>query len=87
MDASFWDGKRAPGIVDTINVNEYDSVVECIDSAFKRYADRKAFTSVGYTLTYREIDEYSAAFASYLQNHTTLQPGDRVAVQMPNIMQ
>ena len=28
MDASFWDGKRAPGIVDTINVNEYDSVVE-----------------------------------------------------------
>ncbi|WP_370293584.1 AMP-binding protein [Thalassolituus sp.] len=87
MDASFWDGKRAPGIADTINTNEYDSVVEVIDSAFERYADRKAFTSVGYTLTYREIDEYSAAFASYLQNHTTLKPGDRVAVQMPNIMQ
>lgn len=87
MEASFWDGKRAPGIADTINVNEYDSVVEVIDSAFKRYADRKAFTSVGYTLTYREIDQYSAAFASYLQNCTSLKAGDRVAVQMPNIMQ
>ncbi|WP_419811400.1 AMP-binding protein [Bacterioplanoides sp.] len=87
MDTSFWDGKRAPGVPDTINLNEYDAVVEVIENAFKRYADRPAFTSIGYTLTYRQIDEYSAAFAAYLQNHTSLQPGDRIAIQMPNILQ
>jgi long-chain acyl-CoA synthetase len=87
MEASFWDGKRAPGIQDAIDLSQYDSVVEVIENSFKRYADRPAFTSIGYTLTYRQIDEYSAAFASYLQNHTTLKPGDSIAIQMPNILQ
>tara|TARA_R110001583_G_scaffold83286_1_gene220203 strand:- start:374 stop:2095 length:1722 start_codon:yes stop_codon:yes gene_type:complete len=87
VEASFWDGKRAPGVQDTIDLSRYDSVVEVIENSFKRYADRPAFTSIGYTLTYRQIDEYSAAFASYLQNHTTLKPGDSIAIQMPNILQ
>jgi long-chain acyl-CoA synthetase len=87
MEASFWDGKRAPGVKDTIDLSAYDSVVEVIENSFKRYADRPAFTSIGYTLTYRQIDEYSAAFANYIQNHTTLKPGDSIAIQMPNILQ
>jgi len=87
VEASFWDGKRAPGIKDSIDLSEYDSVVEVIENSFRRYADRPAFTSIGYTLTYRQIDEYSAAFANYLQNHTTLKPGDAIAIQMPNILQ
>ena len=87
MEASFWDGKRAPGVQDTIDLSQYDSVVEVIENSFKRYADRPAFTSIGYTLTYSQIDEYSAAFANYLQNHTTLKPGDSIAIQMPNILQ
>ncbi len=87
MEASFWDGKRAPGVKDAIDLSMYDSVVDVIENSFKRYADRPAFTSIGYTLTYRQIDEYSAAFANYLQNHTTLKPGDSIAIQMPNILQ
>jgi len=87
VEASFWDGKRAPGVQDTIDLSKYDSVVEVIENSFKRYADRPAFTSIGYTLTYRQIDEYSAAFANYIQNHTTLKPGDSIAIQMPNILQ
>ncbi len=39
------------------------------------------------TLTYAELERYSAAFAGYLQAHTDLAPGDRIAVQMPNILQ
>jgi long-chain acyl-CoA synthetase len=87
MEASFWDGKRAPGVKDTIDLSAYDSVVEVIENSFKRYAERPAFTSIGHTLTYAQIDEYSAAFANYLQNHTTLKPGDSIAIQMPNILQ
>jgi long-chain acyl-CoA synthetase len=87
VEASFWDGKRAPGVQDTIDLSQYDAVVDVIENAFKRYADRPAFTSIGYTLTFRQIDEYSAAFTSYIQNHTTLKPGDSIAIQMPNILQ
>ena len=87
MEASFWDGKRAPGISDTVDFSEYGSVIEVVEKSFKNYADRAAFTSIGLTMTYADIDEKSAAFASYLQNHTNLKPGDTIAIQMPNILQ
>ncbi len=87
MEASFWDGKRAPGIQDTLDLSQYSAAVEVIEMAFKKYAHRPAFTSIGHTLTYADIDERSAAFANYLQNHTNLKPGDTIAIQMPNILQ
>ena len=87
MEASFWDGKRAPGISDSVDFSEYGSVIEVVEKSFKNYADRAAFTSIGLTMTYADIDERSAAFASYLQNHTNLKPGDTIAIQMPNILQ
>ena len=87
MEASFWDGKRAPGISDKVDFSEYGSVIEVVEKSFKSYADRAAFTSIGLTMTYADIDEKSAAFASYLQNHTNLKPGDTIAIQMPNILQ
>lgn len=87
MEASFWNGKRAAGVSDTIDMQKYDSVVAVIEDALEKYAERPAFTSINYTLTYQQIDEYSAAFAAYLQNETDLKPGDRIAIQMPNILQ
>ncbi len=87
MEASFWDGKRASGIEDEINFNEYSSAVQAIEEAFVKYADRPAFTSLGHTLSFQDIDAYSAAFAHYLQNHTSLIPGDAIAIQMLNTLQ
>ena len=87
MEASYWDGKRAPGVSDQIDLDQYQAAVEVIESSFKNYKDLPAFTSIGKTLTYGEIDQYSAAFANYLQNHTSLKPGDTIAIQMPNVLQ
>jgi len=87
MDVSFWDGKRAPGVVDSLDFSQFNSVIEVIENAMKSFPDRKAFTGFGHTLTYREIDQYSGAFAHYIQNHTDLKPGDAIAVQMPNTLQ
>ena len=86
MEASFWDGKRAPGVADSIEI-QYDSAIEAIEESFKKYADRPAYTCMGHTLTYKDMDILSAQFASYLQNHTELKRGDTVAVQMPNVLQ
>lgn len=87
MEASFWDGKRAPGVVDTLDFSLYDSVVEVVELAFKNYPNRPAFTGLGHTMTYGDIDTYSAAFANYLQTETDLKPGDAFAIQMPNVLQ
>mgnify|MGYP000636850116 CR=1 FL=1 len=87
MEASFWDGKRAPGVVDSLDFSLYDSVVEVVELAFKNFPDRPAFTGLGHTMTYRDIDLYSAAFAHYIQTETDLKPGDAFAIQMPNVLQ
>lgn len=87
MDVSFWDDKRAPGITNTLDFSTFDSVIDVIENAMKIFPDRNAFTGFGHTLTYREIDQYSAAFSHYLQEATDLQPGDAIAIQMPNTLQ
>lgn len=55
--------------------------------ACRTYADSPAFTCMGRTLTYRELYDLSGRFAAYLQQSTQLQPGDRIAVQLPNVLQ
>ena len=87
MQADFWNDKRPAGVPSTIDINAYDSVVEVFERSCRRFADRPAFSNLGVTLTYGELDHLSAAFAAWLQQHTDLVPGDRIAVQMPNVLQ
>lgn len=63
------------------------SILDVFSNACARFGDRPAFTCLGQTLSIGDIDKLSARFASYLQNHTGLQPGDRIAVQLPNVLQ
>ncbi|NWC81078.1 long-chain-fatty-acid--CoA ligase [Pseudomonas putida] len=87
MQADFWNDKRPAGVPSTIDIHAYTSVVEVFERSCKRFADRPAFSNLGKTLTYGELDRLSAAFAAWLQQHTDLVPGDRIAVQMPNVLQ
>lgn len=52
-----------------------------------RFADKPAYTCMGHTLTYGDLDRLSQQFAAYLQHHTDLEPGDRIAIQLPNVLQ
>lgn len=87
MHADFWNDKRPPGVPSQIDMSTYKSVVEVFERSCKTFADRPAFSNLGVTLTYAELDRYSAAFAAYLQQCTDLKPGERIAVQMPNVLQ
>ncbi|HEY7771739.1 MAG TPA: AMP-binding protein [Marinagarivorans sp.] len=68
----------------TINAN---TALALFEHAFKTYPDRPAFTCLGTTLSYRDIDQQSAALSAYLAHSLKLQPGDRIALQMPNVTQ
>ncbi|WP_172152584.1 MULTISPECIES: long-chain-fatty-acid--CoA ligase FadD2 [Pseudomonas] len=87
MQPDFWSDKRPAGVPNDIDLGAYKSVIEVFERSCKKFADRPAFSNMGVTLTYAELDRLSGAFASYLQKHTDLKPGERIAVQMPNVLQ
>ncbi len=83
------DLEKTPGsyLPDSLNPHGYQSLPDVLALASKKFADLPAFTSVGRTMTYRELNEKSDQFAAYLQNETDLVAGDRIAVQLPNVIQ
>lgn len=87
MQPDFWNDKRPAGVPNDVDMGGFRSVVEVFERSCKTHANRPAFSNMGMTLTYADLERYSAAFAAWLQNHTDLQPGDRIAVQMPNLLQ
>ena len=83
----FYQDKYPAGVPREVDLNKYSSMVDVFDQSVKKHADRPAFSAVGATLTYRDLDTQSRNFAAWLQNKTDLKPGDRIAVQMPNVSQ
>lgn len=76
--------KEYPGTIDT---NKYNSLVELIDKFLKKFASRPAFMCLGQTMSFAELDRLSMQFAAWLQQDLGLKPGERIAVQLPNILQ
>ena len=74
-------------VPESLNLAGYQSLIDILTLAVDKYNDLPAFTSIGRTLTYRELGEKSDQFAAYLQNNTGLVPGDRIAIQLPNVIQ
>ena len=79
-----WHKQYDAGIPLEINPNEFSSINDVLETAFRKFSDRPAFHNMGTTLTYQEIDQLSLKFASYLQNELKLQKGDRVAMVIDN---
>ena len=68
-------------------MDEYQTISDMFTSVCKQYSHSDAFNCLGQTITFGELDKLSRNFAAYLQYHTTLAPGDRMAIQLPNILQ
>ena len=81
-----WLKHYPPGVPEAIDTSRYSSLSSLLDESFDRYGDRVAFVCMGKMLTYRELDAASRAFGAWLQSKG-LQPGARVAIMMPNILQ
>ncbi|MBX8573220.1 long-chain-fatty-acid--CoA ligase FadD1 [Pseudomonas cichorii] len=87
MIENFWKDKYPSGIATDIDPDEYPNVQAVLKQSCERFANKPAFSNLGKTITYGELYELSGAFAAWLQQHTDLQPGDRIAVQLPNVLQ
>jgi len=82
-----WLNQYPPGVPADIDPDAYPSLKEAIEAAFTTFRQVPAFTNMGATLTYAQLDELSRAFGAWLQRKSGLVRGDRVALMMPNILQ
>lgn len=82
-----WFSSYPEGVPQEIKLNEFDSVIQLFEESCKAYADKVAFENMGARLTYRQVDKLSRDFAAYLQQELGLKKGDRIAIQMPNLLQ
>ncbi|CAN5320906.1 long-chain-fatty-acid--CoA ligase FadD [soil metagenome] len=82
-----WYSKYPTGIPHEIGPLEYQSLIELFEVSTRKYKDRVAFVNMGVELTFREVDSLSTDFAAFLQKDLGLKKGDRIAIQMPNLLQ
>ncbi len=81
-----WLKQYSAGVPAEVDANAYPSLVELMDAAFKKHADKPACKMMGKSLSFAQMDEQSRALAAYFQS-LGLEKGDRIAVMMPNVFQ
>ena len=82
-----WLQQYPTGVPTDIDPDEYASIRDLFEEACKTHGNKPAYTNMGATLTFAQLDELTKAFAAWLQKKSGLQAGDRVALMMPNILQ
>jgi len=82
-----WVKSYPAGVPAEVDVSKYASIPDVFRVACQRFADKPCLRCMGVTLSFREVEAQSAAFASYLQRDLGLKKGDRIAIQMPNVLQ
>ena len=82
-----WLKSYPTGMPAEIDMKAFSSVRDILEKSCQRFADKPAYSNLGVTLTYRELDRMSRDFAAFLQSMPGLGPGERVALMMPNLLQ
>jgi len=81
-----WLKEYPVGVPPEIDLNEFASLKDILEKSCQRFADLPAYSNMGVTLRYRDIDRLSRDFGAWLQARG-LGKGDRVAIMMPNALQ
>ena len=86
MDERPWLANYPKGIPANIDPDAYATLNDLISEVCKKYSTQAAYACMGKALTFSEIDKMSSQFGAYLQSRG-LEPGDRIALMMPNLLQ
>lgn len=82
-----WHALYPTAVPHSIDLNEYQNILEVSDEAIRKYRNKVAFSNFGIDLSYHELDILSGRIASFFQNDLNLKKGDRIAIQLPNVLQ
>jgi long-chain acyl-CoA synthetase len=82
-----WLQNYPQGIPAEVDVSQYRSLKEILEQSCQRFAALPAFTNMGTSITYAELDRLTQQFGAFLQQQLGLAKGTRVAIMMPNLLQ
>ncbi len=82
-----WLSSYPKGVPAEINPSQYPSLKELLEHSFREFAELPAFSNLGTTMNFAQVEQFSRYFAAYLQSASGLESGDRVAIMMPNLLQ
>ncbi|MBR9827358.1 MAG: AMP-binding protein [Oceanospirillales bacterium] len=63
------------------------SLSDLVHQLARRFDEQPAFGHLGARISFADLDRLSRRFAAWVQHETDLKPGDRIVLQLPNIMQ
>ena len=63
------------------------SLPDYLEHVFAKYGDAPAYTALGQTMSFSDIEQHSRSLANWFQHEANLKPGDRIAIQLPNLLQ
>lgn len=66
---------------------EERSLSDMVHEAAAHHGNNIAFSNLGGTLTFNDVDALATDFAAFLQSDLGLAKGDRIVIQMPNLLQ
>ncbi|MCB0579464.1 MAG: AMP-binding protein [Phaeodactylibacter sp.] len=81
-----WLKQYPHGVPANINPDAYATLVELFEETFEKYRKKPAFSCMGKEITFDQVDKQSRSFGAYLQSRG-LEPGDKIAIMMPNLLQ
>ncbi|MGD9021112.1 MAG: AMP-binding protein [Lysobacterales bacterium] len=81
-----WLDHYSPGVPAHIDLGRYHSIVDLFEESCEKYADRIAYHNMGAELTFADLEYLSKNFAAALQD-MGMEPGDRIALMLPNLLQ
>jgi long-chain acyl-CoA synthetase len=87
--SAFWTSQYPASIPPKVEseIEKYSSVLDVFEEAVTRFPSHPAYSCMGKTLTYSELNRLAENFAAYLQNELKMNKGERIALQMPNVLQ
>ena len=82
----FWLKNYPPGVPHDIDTDQYKSLTDLLERAFREHGDNPFSVCMNRWMSYKQLDELSTALGAWLQNKG-LEPGSRVAIMLPNLPQ
>lgn len=75
------------GVLKEIDSGRFSSLAQLVEETCKKFGPKTAFSNLGHEMSFDEVEELSRQFAAFLQGGLGLKKGDRLIIQMPNLLQ
>jgi len=82
-----WLDSYPEGVPHDVDTSIYSSVLDIFKKSCEEYSSKKAYTSLGHSVTFSEVELLTEQFACYLQHDLGLKKGDRIGIMLPNVIQ